>query len=122
MNDPISKSVIGAAFEVHNALGFGFLESVYEKSLAIELNERKVNFKTQSSITVNYHGQVAGEFIADFLVENLLIVELKAVTQLTKQHEVQLVNYLTATGIDDGLLINFGPQKVEIKHKYRTPK
>ena len=122
MDNPIEKSVIGAAFEVHNTLGYGFLESIYEKSLAIELGKRQIKFKTQSPITVEYGGQVVGEFVADFLIEDSLIVELKSVSQLARNHEVQLVNYLTATGIGDGLLINFGPEKVEIKHKYRTPR
>ncbi len=122
MNDPNSQTIIGAAYQVHNTLGFGFLESVYEKSLAIELRELGIPFKTQSPITVRYAGQTVGEFVADLLVDNELIVELKSVSQLTKQHEVQLVNYLAATGIEVGLLINFGPLKVEVKRKYRTPR
>lgn len=120
MNDPLTKRVIGAAFKVHNTLGFGFPESVYEKALSIELTKLGVVHSTQSPIRVTYDGQLIGDFIADVLVEDRLIVELKSVTQLATAHEVQLVNYLAATGIESGLLINFGPAKVEVRRKYRT--
>lgn len=120
MNDPLTEQVIGAAFNVHNTLGFGFLESVYEKALSIELTKLGIVHSTQAPIQVTYEGQTIGDFITDMLVEDRLIVELKSVTQLATPHEVQLVNYLTATGVESGLLINFGPTKVEVRRKFRT--
>ena len=119
MNDSLTKQVIGAAFKVHNQLGFGFLESVYEKSLAIELKKLGIQYECQAPIKVMYDDQVVGDFVCDVLVEKSLILELKSVQQLATAHEVQLVNYLNATGIEIGLLINFGPTRVEVKRKYR---
>ena len=117
----ICEQVIGAAFRVHNQLGFGFLESVYENALKVELNDLRINYKCQQALQVIYRNEVVGDFIADILIENCLILELKSVQKLNIKHEVQLVNYLKATGIHDGLLINFGADKVEIKHKYLKP-
>lgn len=122
MNDKLTEKVIGAAYRVHNDLGFGFLESVYENALAIELKKLNVQFATQSSVKVFYDGQVVGDFVCDLLIEKRLVVELKSVRQLSVPHEVQLVNYLVATKIDVGLLVNFGPSKVDVKRKYRTAK
>ena len=119
MNDQLSETVIGAAYRVHNQLGFGFLESVYEKSLSIELNKAAVNHQAQASVAVHYDDQVVGEFLCDLLIEKRLVVELKSVRQLAVAHEVQLVKYLNAMRIDVGLLINFGPEKVDVKRKYR---
>ena len=121
MNDPLSRTVIGAAYRVHNQLGFGFLESIYEKALAIELERANVRFETQVPIEVFYSGEVIGNFVCDLLIDGSLIVELKSVQQLVVNHEVQLVNYLNATRTDSGLLINFGPDKVVTKRKYRRP-
>ena len=120
MNDKLTEKIIGAAYQVHNHLGFGFLESVYENSLSIELKRLGIQFETQAPIKVFYSNQVVGDFVCDILVENRLILELKSVTKLVVQHEVQLVNYLNATNIDIGLLINFGPSKVGIKRKYKA--
>ena len=120
MNDKLTEKIIGAAYQVHNHLGFGFLESVYENSLSIELTRLGIQFETQAPIKVFYSNQVVGDFVCDILVENRLILELKSVTKLVVQHEVQLVNYLNATNIDIGLLINFGPSKVDIKRKYKA--
>lgn len=124
MIDDLIKLIISATFKVHNTLGFGFLESVYENSLIIELRKLGLNVKPQLRIQVQYEGHVVGDFIADLLVEDCLILELKAVNQLSVMHEVQLVNYLKATGIDYGLLINFGSERAEIRKKFRqyTPK
>ena len=119
INDELSQSVIGAAFKVYNTLGFGFLESVYEKSIVIELLKNGIQVQSQQPIQVRYENQIVGDFYADLLVENQLIIELKAVTKLVSAHEVQLVNYLNATGLNHGLLINFGP-KIEIKRKYKN--
>lgn len=103
-------------------MGFGFLESVYEKCLLIELKHEGLSALSQHPITVKYNDQVVGEFAADIIVENKVILELKSGTKLVKAHEVQLVNYLAATGIDVGLLINFGPEEVEIRRKVRKLK
>jgi GxxExxY protein len=114
----LTERVIGCAYSVHNALGPGFLEKVYENALRIELEEAGLGVTQQKPIPVLYRGQTVGEFFADLFVDNRLIVELKAVRQISQEHEVQLVNYLTATGVDDGLLINFGPSVI-IRRKYR---
>ncbi len=116
--DALIKKVIGCAFIVHKELGSGFLEKVYENSMRIALEEENLAVVQQCSVPVMFHGKIVGDYIADLMVEDRLIVELKAVQNLGKEHEVQLVNYLTATGIDDGLLINFGPS-VKIKRKFR---
>ena len=120
MSDELTQRVIGAAFTVHNTLGFGFLESVYEKSLAVELRKLGIVHQLQAPVHVRYQGQIVGDFIADILIEKTLVVELKSVTRLVSAHEIQLVNYLTATGIETGLLINFGPDKVDVRRKFRT--
>lgn len=117
-NKDVSEIVIGCAFKIHNSLGTGFLEKVYENALVIELQRAGLSVRQQVPITVYYREQAVGEYFADLLIEDALVVEVKAVQQLSKEHEVQLVNYLTAIGIDDGLLLNFG-RSVEVKHKYR---
>jgi len=117
----LTKTIIGCAFKVHNTLGHGFLEKVYENALRIELAKQGLEVKQQEPIKVYYEGQVVGDYYADLWVEDRVIVELKAVRELSKAHEVQLVNYLTATGIDTGLLLNFGPS-VEVKRKFREYK
>jgi GxxExxY protein len=120
-DESLTETIIGCAFQVHNALGVGFLEKVYENALRIELSKRGLKVRQQEPITVYYDGQVVGEFYADLWVEDRVIIELKAVRSLDKAHEVQLVNYLTATGLDTGLLINFGPS-VQVKRKFRQYK
>jgi len=116
----ITEKIIGCAYRVYNTMGFGFLESVYEKCLLIELRKAGLNVESQKPITVRYEEEVVGEFVADLLVEDVIIVELKSVRVLAKVHEAQLVNYLVATGKDVGLLVNFGEQKVEVKRKVRN--
>jgi GxxExxY protein len=120
-NARLTETIIGCAFKVHNTLGYGFLEKVYENARRIELVKQGLKVRQQEPILVHYDGQVVGEFYADLWVEDRVIVELKAVRSLSKAHEVQLVNYLTATGIDTGLLINFGPS-VQVKRKFRQYK
>jgi GxxExxY protein len=120
-DDAITEIIIGCAFEVHNKLGSGFLEKVYENALCIELRKKGLKVEQQSSIKVWYEGQVIGYYAADLWVEDRIIVELKAVQSLTKEHELQVVNYLTATKVDTGLLINFG-SSVQVKRKYRKYK
>ena len=116
----ITEKIIGCAYRVYNKMGFGFLESVYEKCLLIELRRTGLSVESQKPITVFYDGETVGEFFVDVLVEEKVIVELKSVRRLAEAHEVQLVNYLVATGKDVGLLLNFGQNKVEVKRKVRT--
>ena len=118
----LAGKVIGLAMKVHSGLGSGFLESVYHKALAHELEKAGMRFETEKPLNVFYDSIIVGEFAADFLVENELIVELKAVQNLVPAHEVQTVNYLVATGKDIGLLINFGAERLEFKKKFRLPK
>lgn len=119
MNDPTTEKIIGCAFTVHNELGSGFLEKVYENAFRIHLEENGFSVQQQFPIPVRFHGQVVGEYFADLFVDNTILIEVKAVSQLVKEHEIQLVNYLTATEIEIGLLINFG-DSVQVKRKYRT--
>jgi len=114
--------VIGLDMKVHSTLGPGFLESVYKNALASELDRLGMKSEAEKPVAVFYEGQVVGAFTADLLVNGGLIVEIKAVQCLAKAHEVQLVNYLVATGIDEGLLLNFGAERLEYKKKFRRPK
>ena len=117
-DEALTKQIIGCAYRVHNTLGAGFLEKVYENALGIELRQQGLAVEQQAPIQVYYASQIVGDYYADLLVENRVIVELKAIRALDKEHEVQLVNYLTATGVDTGLLLNFGPS-VQVKRKFR---
>jgi len=117
--DGLIRKVIGCAYEVYNKMGFGYQESVYENCLKVEFRKHGLRAEFQRPIKVNYDDENVGNFVADIFVENVLIVELKSIANLNKIHEAQLVNYLIATGIDDGLLINFGEQEVEVKRKFR---
>ncbi|NLH17423.1 MAG: GxxExxY protein [Phycisphaerae bacterium] len=114
----ITEIIIGCAYRVHNELGSGFLEKVYENALALELVGSGLQVKQQEPIAVYYRQKLVGEYFADLVVEDRLLIELKAIRSLAAEHEVQLVNYLAATGKEDGLLINFG-SSVQVKRKYR---
>src|SRR6266404_5448613 len=114
--------VIGAAMKVHSTLGAGFLESVYQNALIWELRKSGVKAEAEWPISVYYDRQIVGAFTADMLVSDSLIVELKAAQLIAKIHEVQLVNYLVATGLDEGLLLNFGAERLEFKKKFRLRK
>jgi len=114
--------VIGAAMKVHSSLGPGFLESVYQNAVIWELRKTGLKAEAGTASTVRYDGQIVGAFTADLLVNDSLIVELKATQSLAKANEVQLVNYLVATGIGEGLLLNFGAERMEYKKKFRLPK
>ena len=120
--EELTHKIIGAAYKVFNQLGFGFLESVYKKAMLIELTKNNLNVESEKPLKVYYDNQVVGDFYIDLFVEDLLVVELKSVQNLLKEHEVQLVNYLNALKKDIGLLINFGPSGVDVKRKYRTVK
>jgi GxxExxY protein len=117
----LTRRVIGFAFKIHNTMGFGFLESVYENALKIELGQIGITALQQEDLDVFYGGQRVGHFTPDLWIRDTLIIEVKSVQTLSRAHEVQLVNYLTATRIDNGLLINFGPS-VEVKRKFREYK
>jgi GxxExxY protein len=121
-NYDLAGRVIGAAMEVHRCLGPGFVESVYENALIIELETLKFEAERQKPIEVKYKEQCVGNFVADLVVDQTLIIELKAVQSILPIHEVQLVNYLTATGIDEGVLLNFGSESLQFKKKFRKPK
>ncbi len=118
--ETLTGQVIGCAMKVHRALGPGFVESVYQNALAHELRRTGLPLEVQKSVKVRYGGVVVGDFVVDLLVAGRVLVENKAVRALGKDHEVQLVNYLTATGIEIGLLLNFGASSLEVKRKYRT--
>jgi len=112
----ITERIIGAAYEVHNTLGPGSVEKVYENALSAELRTAGMSVSQQHPMKVTYKGSIVGEFTADLVVDDKVIVEVKAVSQLLKDHEVQLVNYLRGTGINVGLLVNFG-RSVEVKRR-----
>jgi GxxExxY protein len=114
----LTHAVIGCAFKVHNVLGSGFLEKIYENALKIELDKLELVAHQQKELRVWYEEHPVGSYFPDLWIDNQLIIEVKAVENLTKQHELQLVHYLTATHIDNGLLINFG-SAVQIKRKFR---
>ena len=116
--EDITSKILASCFEITNELGSGFLESVYEKALVYSLNQKGLNVKNQYPIRVYFREQEIGEFYADLLVENKVIIELKAVKALAPEHQAQIINYLKATKIKVGLLVNFGKQKFEFKRFY----
>jgi GxxExxY protein len=115
----LTEKIIGCAMQVHRALGPGFLESVYQNALALELRKAGMVVECEKKIQVLYEGVVVGDFLADMLIDEQVLIENKAVQMLTTAHERQLVNYLTATGTDIGLLLNFGATRLEFKRKHR---
>lgn len=117
--EEITHKIIGAAYKVYNALGFGFVESVYKKAMLIELAKMGLEAEGERRLAVYYDDQVVGDFSADIYVEDEIVVELKSVLHIIKDHEVQLVNYLNGLKREVGLLINFGPARVQVKRKYR---
>jgi GxxExxY protein len=121
-DESLTQAIIGAAMRVHSTLGPGFLESVYHRALIHELTKLGLSVESQKPLTVTYDGIIVGDFSADLLVEGRVLVELKANQSLVAANEVQLVNYLTATGIDIGLLLNFGAIRLEFKRKTHLPK
>ena len=121
-HEEITKTVIGCAFEVINELGAGFLESVYEKALLLALRQKGLSAIAQHPVKVLFRGECVGDFYADIFVEDNVIVELKAVKAIAPEHQAQTINYLNATGIEVGLLINFGNPKLEYKRFTRKTK
>jgi len=120
--EDITHEIIGCAYKVFNTLGFGFLESIYKKAMIVEFKKHGIAFEVEKSLKVHYENQIIGDFFIDLLVENEIIVELKSVKAILKEHEVQLVNYLNGMKLDFGLLINFSPKGVDVKRKHRLPK
>ena len=116
----ITRAILGCAFEVINELGSGFLESVYEKALLLALRQRGMSVTSQHPVRVRFRGECVGDFYADLFVEESVIVELKAVRALAPAHQAQVINYLNATGVEVGLLINFGKPKLEYKRFTRS--
>jgi GxxExxY protein len=112
----VTERVIAAFYQVYNALGYGFLEKVYQNAMELEMRARGLTVIPQAPLKVYYSGVVVGEYFADFLVEGRVIIELKAVEQVATEHHAQLLNYLKATDIEVGLLLNFGP-KPEVRRK-----
>ena len=117
--DTRAQKVIGLAMKVHRTLGCGFAETVYRNALAIELKHAGMDFEIHPMLSVLYEGVEVGVFQADLIIEKQLVIELKAVEALNYAHSAQLVNYLTATKIDHGLLLNFGSRSLEFKTKSR---
>ncbi|MBQ5721720.1 MAG: GxxExxY protein [Bacteroidaceae bacterium] len=120
--ESLIKKVIQCVYNVRLQLSSGFLETVYQKALLIELSKQNIQAEAEVPVDVYYDDSVVGEYRADIVVEKKVILEIKAIQHLLPVHEAQLVNYLTATKIDCGLLINFGGERLEIKRKYRTYK
>ena len=114
-HESVTEAILGAAFEVYNVLGYGFLEKVYQRAMQVELSRRVFQAETEATIEVKYKNVIVGEYRADLLVNQSVIVELKVAKHYNTEDEPQLLNELKATGIKVGLLINFGRQKVEFK-------
>jgi GxxExxY protein len=116
----LTGAIIGCAFEVINELGAGFLESVYEHALLLALRQKGLTAVRQHPIKVLFRGQMVGEFFTDLFVEGKILVELKAVKAIVPEHQAQIINYLKATSVEVGLLINFGSPRLEYKRFTRS--
>ena len=116
----LAGQVSGCAMTVHCELGHGFNENVYKQALAIELTEHNFSVEIEKQVKVFYKGHEVGEYYADLLVNDSLVLELKSVQALCEAHEIQLVNYLTATSLEEGLLLNFGSPSLQFKKKFKT--
>lgn len=119
IHEDITHSILSACFEVINELGAGFLDSVHEKALLIALHQKGLKAIAQAPIEVSFRGQNVGQFFADLLVEDLVVVEIKAISVLAPEHKAQLINYLKATGFEVGLLVNFGNPKLEYRRLHK---
>jgi GxxExxY protein len=119
-HNPLAKQIIGLGMKVHRTLGHGFVETIYRNALIHELNKARISHECHVSLPVMYEGIEVGVFQADLIISWKLIVELKAVDALNAAHSAQLVNYLAATKIEEGLLLNFGSRSLEFKTKTRT--
>ena len=119
LHQELTENILGACFEVMNEIGAGFLESVYGKALLIAFRDRGLAAQAQVPLSVIFRGEKVGDFFADILVEEKIIIELKAAKSIAPEHQAQLINYLNATGIEVGLLVNFGPTKLEYRRFQR---
>ena len=119
-HEELTRTVIGCAIEVINELGTGFLESVYEKALLLALRQKSLSATAQHPVKVMFRNECVGDFYVDIFVEAKVILELKAVKAIAPEHQAQIINYLNATGIEVGLLINFGNPKLEYKRFTRS--
>jgi GxxExxY protein len=119
LHENITDKIISVFYGVYNALGYGFLEKVYENALLHELQVQEINSVAQCPIEVFYNGKLVGQYFADIIVESKVIIEIKAAQGIVEEHELQLINYLKATDIEVGLLLNFG-KKPEFKRKIFT--
>ena len=119
LHEELTGKIIETIYEVGHELGADFLESVYHNALVIALRQKGLKAQSQHPVNVLFRGEVVGQFIADVLVEDKVIVELKAVTALVPEHQAQVINYLKATGIDVGLLVNFGRPRIDIKRLHK---
>ena len=117
--EELSGAILGSCFEISNELGPGFLESVYEKALLVALRQKGLSARSQVPLAVFFRGENVGDFFADIIVEEKIILELKTCKALTPEHQAQLINYLNATKMNVGLLINFGTPKLEYKRLHR---
>ena len=112
-HEELTADILKCCFEVSNELGAGFLESVYEKALIVALSQKGLKVESQVPLKVRFRNVVVGDFYADLIVENKVLIELKAVSKLSPDHKAQVINYLNATGFEVGLLVNFGTARVE---------
>ena len=117
--EELTGKILEACFEVSNELGSGFLESVYKNAIVIVLRQKGMKVEVEKPIMVMFRGQSVGQFYADLFVDDKVIVELKAVSTLAPEHSAQVINYLKATGIEVGLLVNFGRPKIEFKRLHK---
>ena len=115
IHEELTSKILEACFEVSNELGVGFLESVYEKALLVALRQKGFEVESQVSLKVTFRGFTVGDFFADIVVGGKILIELKAVDSLSKQHYAQVLNYLKATGIEVGLIVNFGNPRLEYR-------
>ena len=120
--EALIKQTIQCAYTVHEVLSQGYLENIYKKALLIELQAHGIDAQEEVPLQVYYKGHIIGDYYADIVVAGKIILELKAVRSISPLHGVQLVNYLQATGLDTGLIINFGEHPIGIQRKYRSPK
>ena len=118
-HEDLTGKIIQACFDVSNELGTGFLESVYKNALLIMLNQYGLTAKDEVPIAVQFRGMKFGQFYADIVVENKVLIELKAISNLKSEHKAQVINYLKASELDVGLLVNFGKPKIEIRRLFK---
>jgi GxxExxY protein len=113
--DVVTSQIIACAYRVSNALGAGFLEKVYENAMAVEFRDARIRFEQQPNYLVRYKQEVVGDYVPDFVVAESVVVEIKALDLMTRVHQAQCMNYLRATGLSVGLLLNFGAPRLELK-------